>query len=419
MTIKEKMMDLRERMEKNLLENILPFWVDNMVDEERGGFFGKVNKDHTPDKEYPKAIVLNTRLLWTFTMAYEIYGDEKYAALAHRAYNYIRDYFWDKEYAGAFWMLTSDGIPSEVEKRIYGQAFMVYALAEYYNAFKNEEALEMAEKAFKLIQDHAKFDNGGYADSLARDWKFDSWLLKWQMNQEGAIKLLNSHLHMLEATMTLFEVTGKRYVKDVLREFLEFLLDVCIEKESHHLKAGMDRDGNRVDHEISYAHDAECCYLMTWSARLIGDDALTTRADAAALDIMEHVYREAIDPVNGGLYYKKNTATGALNKTKFWWAQAEGITSFFNCFQITGDEKYLDASINIWDYTEKNVVDPTGEWHSIGKNEIMDDEWRSRENALAASMGDEKASKGKCPYHNARTCFEIMKRVDEELAKMR
>ena len=37
-------------------------------------------------------------------------------------------------------------------------------------------------------------------------------------------------------------------------------------------------DGNRIDHEINYGHDAECCYLMTWSARLIGDPALIRRA---------------------------------------------------------------------------------------------------------------------------------------------
>lgn len=418
MTNKEKMLDLRARMEKNLKETILPFWTTYMVDEERGGFYGKVNKDHTPDKEYPKAIVLNTRMLWTFTMAYKKYGDEKYKQLADRAFEFIRDKFMDKDYGGTFWMLTADGLPGEVVKRTYGQAFIVYSMAEYYNVFKNEEALEMAEKTFKLVQNHAKFDNGGYSDSLARDWRFDPWLIMWQMNPDGALKLLNSHLHMFEATMTLYDATGKEYVKTVLREFLEFLLDVCVEKESHHLKAGMDRNGNRIDHEINYGHDSECCYLMTWSARLIGDADLIKRADAAALDIMEHVYQEAIDPVNGGMYYEINTKTGMQNKSKIWWAQAEGVTSFFNCYQITGDEKYLDAAINIWDYTEKNVSDPTGEWYAVGKNEIMDYEWRAQEDATAAFMGDEKASKGKCPYHNSRTCFEIMKRVDEELAKM-
>ncbi len=418
MTKKEKMLDLKARMVKNVRENILPFWCDNMVDEENGGFYGKVNKDHTPDKEYPKAIVLNTRMLWAFTMAYEKFGDEKYKVLAKRAFEYIRDHFWDKEYGGTFWMLTYKGIPSEVVKRTYGQAFIIYSMAEYYKAFGDKEALDMAMTTFKLVQDHVKFDNGGYADSVARDWRFDPWVITWMMNRDGAMKLLNSHLHLFEATMTLLDVTGDEYVKGVLKDFLEFLLDVAVEKETHHLKAGMDQDGNRIDGEINYGHDSECCYLMTWSARLIGDPDLIKRADAAALDIMDHVLAEGIDPVNGGMYSDIDIRTGHKNRAKVWWNQCEGITSFFNCYQLTGDEKYLDAAISIWDYTEKNVVDPTGEWFARGFNAVMDEEWKKEEDSTAAFMGTEKASKAKCPYHNSRTCFEIMKRVDEELAKM-
>lgn len=417
MNTKEKMLDLRSRMEKNVKECILPFWTTYMIDEENGGFYGKVNHDKTPDNTYPKAIVLNTRMLWAFTQGYEHFGDEKCAELAKREFEYIRDHFWDKKYGGVYWMLNAKGDPIEVEKRTYGQAFIVYSMAEYYKAFKDPEALDMAMTTFKLVQDHVKFENGGYADSVSRDWQFDNWLLPWMMNRDGAMKLLNSHLHMFEATMTLLDVTGDEYVKSVLRDFLNFLIDVAYEKDSHHLKAGMDINGNRIDTEINYGHDSECAYLMTWSARLIGEEDIIQRADAAALDIMEHVYQEAMDPINGGVYSDINCKTGHVNKSKIWWNQCEGITSFFNCYQITGDEKYLDAAINIWNYTEENVVDPEGEWLAVGKNKVRDEEWIKAEEAFNQFMGDEIASKAKCPYHNSRTCFEIMKRVDEEMAK--
>ena len=417
MQAKEKMLDLKSRMEKNVRENILPFWCNYMVDEEKGGFYGKVNEDLTPDKTYPKAIVLNCRMLWAFTMGWEYFHDEKCRELAHRAYEYIRDHFWDKEYGGTFWMLTSDGIPSEVEKRTYGEAFIIYSMAEYYNAFHEPEALEMAMKTFRLVQDHVHYANGGYADSASRDWQMDNWLFKWMMNGDGAAKLLNSHLHLFEATMTLYDVTRDEYVKGVLREFLLFLLDVCVEPDRHHLKAGMDKDGNRIDGEVNFGHDSECCYLMTWAARLLGDEELIRRADAIVIDIMDHVLEESIDPINGGIYSDMDINTGHLNKTKVWWNQAEGITSCFNCYQITGDEKYLDAAIGIWNYVEENVVDPTLEWFAIGKNKVMDEEWKKQEAQFGAFMGDEKASKAKCPYHNSRTCFEIIKRVNQELEK--
>lgn len=49
-----------------------------------------------------------------------------------------------------------------------------------------------------------------------------------------APKLLNSHLHMFEATITLYQATGNQYVGVVLKEFLEFLLDVAVDRDNHH-----------------------------------------------------------------------------------------------------------------------------------------------------------------------------------------
>jgi len=34
------MADLRQRVEQELLGNILPFWIKHAVDEEHGGFYG-------------------------------------------------------------------------------------------------------------------------------------------------------------------------------------------------------------------------------------------------------------------------------------------------------------------------------------------------------------------------------------------
>jgi mannobiose 2-epimerase len=135
-----------------------------------------------------------------------------------------------------------------------------------------------------------------------------------------------------------------------------------------------------------------------------------------ALDIMEHVYQEGIDPVNGGIFYERDYVTGHTDKTKVWWAQAEAITSFFNCYQITKDEKYLDAAINVWNYVEKNVVDyEKGEWFENGK--AAGDDMGAHRRDLARCGKDQKANRYKCPYHNSRTCFEIMSRVDAVLGE--
>ena len=410
---------LMSRMEKNLKECILPFWCNNMVDEKNGGFFGKVDGNLKPVEGYPKAVVLNTRMLWAFTSAFDIFGDEHYEKLAKRAFEYLRDYFWDNTYDGVYWMVNEKGIPLEIEKRTYGQAFIVYSMAEYYRVFKDENALDMAMRTFKLVNSCAKYENGGYADSVSREWKKDFWLWRWVMNADGAPKLLNSHLHMFEATITLYQATGNQYVGVVLKEFLEFLLDVAVDRDNHHLKAGMDEDGNRTDDEINYGHDAECCYLLTWAADLLGDGSLIKKARNTALDIMDHVYLEGLDPINGGMYSDMDLKTGHINKSKVWWTQAGGITSFFNCYELTKDQKYLKATLDIWDYVEAYVADhEKGEWFALGSNKVFDSEMVKDMEAMKNMVGDEKASKAKCPYHNTRTCLEIMKRGKRVLDKI-
>ena len=45
---------------------------------------------------------------------------------------------------GIYWSLTYDGKPEDTTKHTYNQAFAIYALASYYDASKDEEALKLA-----------------------------------------------------------------------------------------------------------------------------------------------------------------------------------------------------------------------------------------------------------------------------------
>ena len=128
------MQGLRQRVENELLSNILPFWLKYTIDDQYGGFRGQIANDLTIDPLANKGLILNARILWTFSKAFEVYGDEIYRDTARRAHEYISRYFLDPEHGGVYWMLDYQGHPVETKKRIYGQAFTVYALAEYYLA---------------------------------------------------------------------------------------------------------------------------------------------------------------------------------------------------------------------------------------------------------------------------------------------
>lgn len=416
----EKIRNLRDRMEENLCQCILPFWREYMQDDVHGGFYGRVDGKRRPDLQSPKSVVLNCRMLWTYSRAWKLYGNARDMELAGRAYDCIRTCFWDPVYKGVFWMTTCKGEPSEPEKRTYGQAFLIYAMTEYYRVFQEPEAIEMAMETFYLVEDRLKLKSGGYADSAARDWRKDDWVNFWVKNRGGAAKLLNSNMHLFEAILLLAEVTGEPDVIQALKEELEFLLHTAVDPELGHLKAGMAEDGARLDGEVNFGHDCECSYLMMEAAEFLKDEELLKETEKAVAFMMDRVYEEGLDPVNGGMYYIVDYLTKEVNRSKIWWVQAEGITAFFDRFQRTGKEKYLDAAISIWNYVESCMVNrELGEWYSVGKNLKAEAGLQEQEEALSAVFtNDEMAGKGKCPYHNSRVCFEIMERAEAWMKSM-
>ncbi len=131
---------LKEDFKSELKQDILHYWLNNTIDEKNGGYVGTINCDNIPQYDDPKGGILHSRILWTFSAAYKAFGNEEYKVAADRAYEYLKKHFIDKEYGGTFWLVDASGKPFDDRKHVYAQAFSIYSLAEYYLAFKDEEA---------------------------------------------------------------------------------------------------------------------------------------------------------------------------------------------------------------------------------------------------------------------------------------
>lgn len=160
------------QLEDELLGNILSFWMKQTKDEINGGFVGEIDNQLNIVPDAKKSLVLNARILWSFASAYRIYGKTEYLAMAERAYAYLMDHFIDKEYGGLYWMVNAEGKPSQEKKQIYGQAFTIYALAEFYHATGRPEVLDEAIQIFQLVEKYG-YDSTykGYVEALSREWQ--------------------------------------------------------------------------------------------------------------------------------------------------------------------------------------------------------------------------------------------------------
>ncbi len=128
--MKEIVEKYREELASEL-ENILHYWMTHAIDKEQRGFYGKIDHENNVFTEAPKGSVLNSRILWAFSCAYNFTGNKQYLEIADRAFKYVIDHFIDKEYGGIFWTVDYKGNPLDTKKQIYALAFSLYGISEY------------------------------------------------------------------------------------------------------------------------------------------------------------------------------------------------------------------------------------------------------------------------------------------------
>ena len=391
-----RMNRLKTEVYINLTTNILPYWSGKMVDRQNGGFYGRIDWNDRVHPDDDKGGILNARILWTYSSAYRILKDTAYLNLATRSKDYIMAHFIDKKYGGAYRSVRSDGEPSDTRKQIYTQSFFIYGMSEYYRATGDTAALNTARKLFGLLEMRARdTESNGYFEVFTREWqrKHDRLIGEKTVNDE---KSMNTHLHIMEAYTNLYRVWPDKKVADRLKNLLEIFLDKIIDKKTSHLKYFFDKNWNSTSTIDSYGHDIESSWLLYEAANLIGDSALLTRVRETSIKIADAA-AEGLQ-TDGSMIYEKDHSTGRINSERSWWPQAETIVGYMNAYELTGNKKYLDYSVNCWNYTKNHFVDN----NSGG--------WFSTVSESGIGRGD-KAGFWVCPYHNGRMCLEIIERA--------
>lgn len=380
------------------LENILTYWIKNTVDLRNGGFYGKIDNANKIDEKASKGAVLNSRILWTFSAAYNFTHKPAYLQTAERAFKYLTRYFIDKEFGGVYWTVDYRGNPADTKKQIYALSFAVYGLSEYYYASEDERAKQSAISLYNLIVDRS-YDkiNGGYIEALTRDWKEinDLRLSARDFNEK---KSMNTHLHVLEGFANLYKIWPDETLKQRIAELIHIFLDHIIDKETNHLILFFDEEWNAKSNIISYGHDIEAAWLVQEAAEIIQDEELIEKVKTRSVKVAQAAAK-GLDE-DGGLWYEKDVSANHLIKEKHWWPQAEAMVGFYNAYQVTADKSFLEMSINSWTFIKQYLLDSKhGEWY-----------WGVKED-YSVMEGEDKAGLWKCPYHNGRACLEILKRI--------
>jgi mannobiose 2-epimerase len=394
----ETIQQFSQAVRNELENNLVPFWLEKSVDLEYGGFIGRMSNDGRIDPKAAKGLILNARVLWTFSALYRFNEDNRYLDMVRRAYDYLQTFFWDRSHGGAFWQVDFQGHPLDDKKKIYGQAFYIYALAEYYHAFGGDPVIEIARQVYDLIETNSRdIAYGGYIEVCNRNWSVaeDLRLSEKDMDEK---KSMNNHLHLLEAYTNLYRIWPDTKLRQRLTELFDIFDWRIMDQASGHLNHFFNETWQPKSSKYTFGHDIEASWLLCEAAEVLDDSNITSRAQRLALRLARITLTEALDE-DGGLCYE-GRAGKVTDPNREWWPQVECIVGFLNAYELSSDRPFLEAAQKAWSYIEEYFIDKeNGEWF-----------WRVDQNGRP-DTAEPKVSQWKGPYHNVRMCLETIRRL--------
>ena len=286
------------------------------------------------------------------------------------------------------------------KKKIYGQAFCIYALAEYYRTFDEPPALKQAVDVFDLIEAHASDRQyGGYFEVMSRDWQpcEDMRLSDKDMNEK---KSMNNHLHVLEGYTNLVRVSHEPRFADRLRDLIELFRRHIVNSEQTHFQHFFDEAWTPRSDSYTFGHDIEGSWLLCEAAEVARrPERLLKEVQSLAVKMARAVLEEGLD----------SGRWAALRRPRRADHQSEqGMVAAGR-----GGRRLLER-LATHAATRPFARPPCGAGGS-SRSKIVDHEhgewfWCVRPDGTP-DPAQPKVSAWKGPYHNGRCCLEIISRT--------
>lgn len=388
---------LKARLDRILEENIVPWWIKHSMNSVHGGF----QLHHQDDNRYlgpnDKVIVTQARVVWFYSLlcSYPEYRTADNEAMARHGFTFLRDKMWDSTYGGFHDAVTYEGVPlpkgGKGKRIMYGQAFGLYALSQYYLAFHDAEALSLAAQLFGLMIDRAHDGMyGGFRETLNHDWTPDL--------ETG--KSFNMHMHILEGVTTYARASQDPRAVLVLEELLEPLTSSVVDPQGFIVENfHQDWSYSVQANSVWFGHVNEVVWLIIETCEAINvDPAKYLPTFRRMWDFTMHY---GWDRRTGGFNYQTvATLDEVVVDWKDWWTQAESLNTAIKLHRLTGDRAFYDTFVELLDFIERTIINwEKGEWHR---------------QVILGVVDGLKAEPWKGPYHTGRAmivCLDEIKRL--------
>lgn len=410
-SVRNTLLEIRERAVANLKDSVLPFWA-RAWDHEQGGFFGRLDRVGNVIDPSEKLLIKQVRMLYSLSAAHRFgIADRGYLELAHRGYDYITGTMWDNEEGGFYYSVNREGRPSSTRKNTDVHGYVLIGLSEYYLASQRKEALEWGNRVFDVLAEKAKDGERGYRE------EFDDG--KWpvlnseQMNlgDRNDIKTIDMHTNILEGLVYLCRASSDQRHRAALEAVLRLIVDKGLHPEQCGITA-FDFDWNPVPDldgrwTTSYGLNAELAWLLLAAVDVLHHPRESYRR--AILGLIDHSLRCGFDQQRGGVaafgplrgHVLRAEDLPARRLLKSWWAQAELLNALAYAYEWTREPGYLDALVKLFGWIWAYQIDhECGDWY-------QDVYWDS-----GKPLTTEKGGEWKTAFHASRALIQTSQVID-------
>lgn len=383
---------LAAQYKSELLDRVVPFWLEKSQDEEFGGYFTCLDRDGSV-YDTDKFIWLQGREVWMFSKLYnEVEQRKEWLDCAIQGAEFLKKYGHDGN-LNWYFALDRQGNPLVEPYNIFSYTFAVIAFGQLAKATGSEEYAKIAKDTFDIVLS-----------------KVDNPKGRWSKASPGARQMKTFDLPMIlcNVALEIEHLLDPDFLQQTIDTCLHEVLDVFYRPELGLIVEALGKDGELVDsldgRKLNPGHAIESCWFIMDLGKRLGRQDLIDKAVEICLSEAKYGWDEQY----GGIFYFMDRLGKPRHELEFdqklWWVHLEALISFIKGYQLTGRKECLEWFERIHKYT----------WEHFRDEEYP--EWFGYLNRRGEVLLPLKGGKWKGCFHVPRGLLNCWKILDE-LAK--
>ncbi|MBR4533208.1 MAG: AGE family epimerase/isomerase [Bacteroidaceae bacterium] len=362
---------LADLYKSELLDRVVPFWLNKSQDTEFGGYFTCLDRDGSV-YDTDKFIWLQGREVWMFAKLYNtVEPRQEWLDAAIQGAEFLKKYGHDGN-LNWYFALDREGHPLVEPYNIFSYTFAVIAFGQLSialaTAAKANPALVCGGfPAAELSADYASIAKRTFDIVLS---KTDNPKGKWSKASPGARSLKTFDLPMIlcNVSLEIEPLLEPAFLQKAIDDCLHEVMDVFYRPELGLIVEALGKDGNLVDcfdgRKLNPGHAIEAMWFVMDLGKRLNRPKLIEQAVEICLQEVEYGW----DKEFGGVFYFMDRLGKPRHELEFdqklWWVHLETLISLIKGYQLTGDQRCLDWFQRVHDYTWSHFRDAEyPEWY--------------------------------------------------------